>query len=164
MPLKLVKNKTVDNINQNVVEQVEKQARTVISIWSPGDQKLPACEVEQIMEDLTQDNQKLFMTTITMRLFLSLKEQLDKYTGVSSRATAERFIHADVLSEQQELGFDTCLPLCCYNRVRWSVLNTTGVWLPFSVKELDAERRSVLWPECSIPSADPVWQKECKER
>lgn len=136
--LKLVKNKTVD-INQNVVEQQKKASKNGYSsdLISPEIRNSQR-EVEQIMEDLTQDNQKLFMTTITMTVFADTKEQLDKYTEIV-KATAERFVcQADVLSEQQELGFDTCLPLC-YNRVRMErMLNTTGaaIFLPFSVKEL----------------------------
>lgn len=136
--LKLVKNKTVD-INQNVVEQQKKASKNGYSsdLISPEIRNSQR-EVEQIMEDLTQDNQKLFMTTITMTVFADTKEQLDKYTEIV-KATAERFVcQADVLSEQQELGFDTCLPLC-YNRVKMErMLNTTGaaIFLPFSVKEL----------------------------
>ena len=136
--LKTVKNKTVD-INQNVVEQQKKASKNGYSadLISPeirNSQK----EVEQILEDLTQDNQKLFMTTITMTVFADTKEQLDKNTEII-KSTAERFVcQADVLTELQELGFDTCLPLC-NNRIKMErMLNSTGaaIFLPFSVKEL----------------------------
>ena len=80
--LKLVKNKTVD-INQNVVEQQKKASKNGYSsdLISPEIRNSQR-EVEQIMEDLTQDNQKLFMTTITMTVFADTKEQLDKYTEI----------------------------------------------------------------------------------
>ena len=134
--LKTVKNKTVD-INQNVVEQQKKASKLGYSseLISPEIRNAQK-EVEQLMDDLTQDNQKLF--TITMAVFADTKEQLDKDTEVI-KATAERFVcQADVLSELQELGFDTCLPLC-NNRLKMErMLNTTGaaIFLPFSVKEL----------------------------
>ena len=136
--LKTVKNKTVD-INQNVVEQQKRASKNGYSadLISPEIRNSQR-EVEQIMEDLTQDNQKLFMTTITMTVFADTLEQLDKNTEII-KSTAERFVcQADVLTALQELGFDTCLPLC-NNRIKMErMLNTTGaaIFLPFSVKEL----------------------------
>ena len=136
--LKLVKNKTVD-INQNVVEQQKKASKNGYSsdLISPEIRNSQR-EVEQIMEDLTQDNQKLFYTTVTAVIFAKDKEQLDENTKLF-QSTAERFVcQARILATQQEAGLSTCMPLGVNKLKTERLLNTraAAIFLPFSVKEL----------------------------
>lgn len=90
------------------------------------------------MDDLTKENQKLFMTTIVLTVFADDLTQLDKNTKMV-QSTAERFIcQAKKLSGQQEIGFNTCLPLGVNQLKIERALNTRGaaIFIPFSVKEL----------------------------
>lgn len=127
------------NINANVVERQKKASRGGYSpeLISP-EIKQASEEVGSIMTDLTSENQKLFMTTITLVVFAKSMEELDKYTKIV-QATAERFIcEAKVLGGQQELGLNTSLPLGknCLQIERMLTTRAAAVFLPFSVKEM----------------------------
>lgn len=133
-----IKNKTVD-INSNVVEQQKKASRNGYSaeLLSP-ELKNSQEEVESLMNDLTQDNQKIFMVTICMTVFAESIEQLEKNIKIV-QSTAERFIcQVKKLTYQQELGLDTCLPFGKNFLKIERMLNTraASAFIPFSVKEL----------------------------
>ena len=90
------------------------------------------------MGDLTQDNQKLFYTTITAVIFAKTKEELDENTKLF-QATAERFVcQAMILATQQEAGLTTALPLGRNKLKVERLLNSraAAIFLPFGVKEL----------------------------
>lgn len=136
--IKLLKNKLVD-VNANIVVLQKRASKNGYSpdIISP-EIKQASQEVESLMSDLTQDNQKLFYTTVTAVLFAKDKESLDENTKLF-QATAERFIcQAKTLTVQQEAGFATCLPLGVNKLKVERLLNTraAAIFLPFSVKEL----------------------------
>lgn len=136
--IKLLKNKLVD-VNANIVVLQKRASKNGYSpdIISP-EIKQASQEVESLMSDLTQDNQKLFYTTVTAVLFAKDKESLDENTKLF-QSTAERFIcQAKTLTVQQEAGFATCLPLGVNKLKVERLLNTraAAIFLPFSVKEL----------------------------
>lgn len=134
----LLKNKLVD-INANVVTLQKKASKAGYSaeVISP-EIKQAAQEVEALINDLTQDNQKLFYTTVSAVIFAETKEQLNENTKLF-QSTAERFIcQAKTLTTQQEAGLATCLPLGINKLKVERLLNTraAAIFLPFSVKEL----------------------------
>lgn len=136
--ISLLKNKLVD-VNANVVTLQKKASRGgySIDVISP-EIKQASQEVENLIGDLTQDNQKLFYTTVTAVVFAKTLEELDENTKLF-QSTAERFIcQAKVLSTQQEAGLNTCLPLGANKIKAERLLNTraAAIFLPFSVKEL----------------------------
>ncbi len=136
--IKKIKYRQVD-INANVVDRQKKASRNGYSpdLISP-EIKQASAEVGGLMSDLTSENQKLFMTTITMTVFAKSMEELDKYTKVL-QATAERFIcEAKILGGQQEQGLNTSLPLGknCLSIERMLTTRAAATFLPFSVKEL----------------------------
>ncbi len=136
--LRLIKTKTTD-INANVIEAQKRASKRGYSpdLISP-EIKSSQRQVESLMEDLTQDNQKLFMATICVTVFAETKELLDKYTKVV-QTTGERFIcSAKQLSGQQELGVNTSLPVGRNFLKVERMLNTASaaIFLPFGVKEL----------------------------
>lgn len=136
--IKLVKERTV-NINSNMVEHQKRASKNGYSpdLISP-EVTNSALEVKNLMDDLMQDNQKIFMITVCMTIFAESKELLDKYTRTLEN-TAERFIcQAKKLTLQQELGFNSCLPLGKNYLKIERIMNTRGaaIFLPFSVKEI----------------------------
>lgn len=139
--LKKVKDQNT-NVTSNVIEQQKKAYRKGYSAeFISPELKNNQKELEDLITDLTQDNQKLFMTTFTLCIFAESKEQLDKNTKIV-QATAERFIcQAKKLSGLQELGFNTCLPLAknCLKIERMLNTRAAAIFIPFSVKELMQE-------------------------
>ena len=136
--IRLIKERTV-SINSNVVDQQKKASRNGYSadLISP-EIRNSAAEVEGLMRDLTQDNQKIFMTSVVMTVFAEDMEQLDKNTEILM-STAERFVcQAKKLSAQQELGLNSCLPIGKNFLSIERLLNTrsAAIFVPFSVKEL----------------------------
>lgn len=134
----LLKNKIVD-VNANVVTLQKKASRNgySVDVISP-EIKQASQEVESLMGDLTQDNQKLFYTTITAVIFAKTKEELDENTKLF-QATAERFVcQAMILATQQEAGLTTALPLGRNKLKVERLLNSraAAIFLPFGVKEL----------------------------
>lgn len=134
----LLKNKLVD-VNANVVTLQKKASRNgySVDVISP-EIKQASQEVESLMGDLTQDNQKLFYTTVSAVLFGKDKDELDESTKLF-QATAERFIcQAKTLATQQEAGLNSCLPLGVNKLKVERLLNTraAAIFLPFAVKEL----------------------------
>lgn len=134
----LLKNKLVD-VNANVVILQKKASRNgySVDVISP-EIKQASQEVESLMGDLTQDNQKLFYTTITAVIFAKTKEELDENTKLF-QATAERFVcQAMILATQQEAGLTTALPLGRNKLKVERLLNSraAAIFLPFGVKEL----------------------------
>lgn len=134
----LLKNKLVD-VNANVVTLQKKASRNgySVDVISP-EIKQASQEVESLMGDLTQDNQKLFYTTITAVIFAKTKEELDENTKLF-QATAERFVcQAMILATQQEAGLTTALPLGRNKLKVERLLNSraAAIFLPFGVKEL----------------------------
>ena len=136
--ISLLKNKLVD-VNANVVTLQKKASRNgySVDVISP-EIKQASQEVESLMSDLTQDNQKLFYTTISAVVFAKTKEELDENTKLF-QATAERFVcQAMTLATQQEAGLNTCLPLGSNKLKVERLLNSkaAAIFLPFAVTEL----------------------------
>lgn len=136
--MKLLKNKLVDvNANMAVLQRKASTKGYSPDIINP-EIKNASKEVESLMGDLTQDNQKLFYTTITAVLFAENKDKLDENTELFQH-TAERFIcQAKILTTQQEAGLNTSIPLGVNDLKVERLLNTraAAIFLPFSVKDL----------------------------
>ncbi len=136
--MKLLKNKLVD-VNANIAVLQRKASTKGYSpdIINP-EIKNASKEVESLMGDLTQDNQKLFYTSVTAVIFAENQDKLDENTELFQH-TAERFIcQAKTLTTQQEAGLNTCLPLGVNKLKVERLLNTraAAIFLPFSVKDL----------------------------
>ena len=146
--IKLLKNKLID-VNANVVTLQKKASKNgySVDVISP-EIKQASQEVENLMGDLTQDNQKLFYTTVTAVIFAKDKEQLDENTKLF-QSTAERFVcQARILATQQEAGLSTCMPLgvnkmILYNRTHAKNGNGCIFGVPGSGKSFSAKREIV---------------------
>lgn len=135
---KLLKEKLV-NVNANIVDLQKKASKSGYSaeIISPEIRQASE-EVENLLNDLTQDNQKLFFTTISILVYGDSKDELDENTKLI-QSVAERFVcQAKTLTTQQEAGLDSSLPIGANKLQVERLLNTkaASILLPFSVKEL----------------------------
>lgn len=136
--IKKIKYLQVD-INSNVVERQKKASKGGYSpdLISP-ELKQSSQEVGGLITDLTSENQKLFLMTVTIVVFAKTMEELEKNTKIV-QATAERFIcTAKILGGQQELGLNTTLPLGknCLKIERMMTTRAAATFLPFSVQEI----------------------------
>lgn len=109
--LKIVKNQMV-NINSNMIDRQKKASKSGYStdLISPA-LKTAQEEAEALMQGLTSENQKLFLTTFVITVFADTLDEL-KENVESLKTTARKFCCTmSNLSFQQENGFTTSLPL-----------------------------------------------------
>lgn len=137
--LKLVRNQ-MTNINSNIVDRQQKAARSGYDPNLIGHELKKAQEdANELLENLTSKDQKMFQMTFVMMHFADSLEQLNKDT--ESIVTVGRKYSCEIkkLSTQQEIGFKSVLPLC-YNQLlmkRTLTTASTAVFMPFTSQELN---------------------------
>lgn len=136
---KIVRNQIV-NINSNIVDRQQKAAKNGYdaSLISPDLTKAHE-EANELLQDLTSKDQKMFLMTLVFMHFADSLEQLNKDT--ESIITIGRKYSCEIkkLQTQQELGFKSVLPLC-YNQLfikRTLTTASTAVFMPFTSQELN---------------------------
>lgn len=137
--MKLIRNQ-ITNIDANVVDAQKKATRSGYSadLISPSLMQAKN-EADKLLGDMTSRNQKLFYVTLVVTHFASNKEQLDKQSEQISTIAQKYLVTLKKLTTQQELGFDTSLPLC-NNKVYIKRLLTTesaSLFIPYSAQELN---------------------------
>lgn len=138
--MKLIRNQ-ITNINSDVINAQKRAARSgVVSpdLISPSLMEAKT-EADKLLGDMTSRNQKLFYVTLVVTHFASDKEQLDKQSEQIITIAQKYLVTLKKLTTQQELGFDTSLPLC-NNRVYIKRLLTTesaSLFIPYSAQELN---------------------------
>lgn len=137
--LKIVRNQ-MTNINSNIVDKQQKAAKSGYDPNLIGHELKKAQEdANELLENLTSKDQKMFQMTLVIMHFADTIEQLDKDT--ESIITVGRKYSCDIkkLFSQQELGFKSALPLC-YNQLlmkRTLTTASTAVFMPFTSQELN---------------------------
>ena len=94
--------------------------------------------VNDLMDQVQKQDQKLFFVTTVVTVFAKSKEDLKKYVTEVQAIAQKNICRLDVLGYQQEYGFDTSLPLG-YNRIYAERMLTTAsaaVFLPYSSQEI----------------------------
>ena len=136
--LKLIKNQMV-NINANLIDAQKKASRNGYSTELISPELAKAKEqANEIMEDVTTRNQKLFLVTMVVTVFADTLDELNKYTKTIQTTGQKYLCSFKKLNYQQEYGFTTSLPLA-YNKIFAQRLLTTeaaSVFIPFSAQEL----------------------------
>ena len=140
--IKLIRNQLV-NINSNVIDAQKKATK---SGYSPDlistDLKRAQEQANQLMDDVTTRNQKLFLVTLAITVFADNQTELDRYASMVKTAAQKHLCSARDLNYQQEYGFTTSLPLA-YNKLFVQRLLTTeaaSVFIPFSTQELSQNK------------------------
>lgn len=137
--LKIVRNQ-LTNINSNIVDRQQKAAKSGYDPNLIGHDLMKAQdEANELLNNLTSKDQKMFLMTMVIMHFADSLEQLDKDT--ESIITVGRKYSCDIkhLYSQQELGFKSVLPLCNNQLFMKRTLTTasTAVFMPFTSQELN---------------------------
>ncbi|MEE0929959.1 MAG: conjugal transfer protein [Acutalibacteraceae bacterium] len=137
--LKICRNQ-LTNINSNIVDRQQKAAKHGYDPTLIGhDLQKAQDEANQLLDDLTSKDQKMFLLTMVIMHFADDLEQLNKDTD--SIITVGRKYSCDIrrLRTQQELGFKSALPLCNNQLFIQRTLTTasTAVFMPFTSQELN---------------------------
>lgn len=132
--VKLLKNQTI-NINGSVIDAQKKASKEGYgaNLISPDLQEAQR-EAEELRDDITNRNQKLFLTTVTVIVYGKDLEELDKQTTLVKTIANKHLCLLKELDNQQREGLCTALPFARKD-IRVDRLLTTesaSVFLPFS--------------------------------
>lgn len=92
----------------------------------------------ELLEEVSRKSQNMFEMSMVIVHFADTKEQLDSDTKLLQSVVASQKLKLAVLSEQQEVGLNTVLPLCV-NQIHVSTTLTTesaSAFTPFVNQEL----------------------------
>lgn len=131
---KLIKNQSI-NINASVIEAQKKATKSGYgaNLISP-DLQQAAEEAEGLRDDITNRNQKLFLTTLTVVIYGKSLEELEKYSAEAKTIANKHLCMLKDLSQQQREGLCTALPFARKDIYVDRLLTTesTSVFLPFN--------------------------------
>lgn len=136
--LKMIKNQMV-NINSNLIDKQKRASKSGYSIdlISPELKKAQE-EANELLQDLTSKNQKMFLVTIVLVHFADTIDDLNRDTDIL-QSTARKFVcNVKKLNWQQEDGFTSALPLA-NNKLaikRSLTTESTAVFMPYVSQEL----------------------------
>lgn len=136
--LKIIRNQMV-NINSNMIDKQKKASRSGYSpdLISP-ELKKSQDEANELLQDLTSRNQKMFLMTLTCVIFADSLEDLDRYTDLIQTTGRKYLCTMEVLNYQQEAAFNSTLPLA-NNQLsvkRTLTTESTAIFMPFVSQEL----------------------------
>lgn len=136
--LKIVRNQMI-NINANMVERQKKASKAGYSIdlISPELQKAQE-EANELLQDLTSKNQKMFLINLVIVHFADSLEELNADTETVQTVARRSLCEIKNLLGQQEYGLATVLPLC-NNKLaidRTLTTESVSVFMPFVTQEL----------------------------
>lgn len=130
------------NVSSDLVERQKKASRSGYSaeLISPDLQDAKA-ETNELMEQLTKDNSKLFTTTFVFTLFAESDEEMKGYEAQLFLIGNKSLLNIRCLTYQQEAGLNSCLPIG-NNQVqieRLMTSETIASIIPFDVKDVKTE-------------------------
>lgn len=140
--IKMVKNKSI-NINSDILDKQKKAAKSGYSadLISPSLQEDKE-ETENLLQGLTKDNDKLYVTTFVFTLFADTEENLKKYEEQLKLIGNKNLITIRPLNMQQENGLASCLPIgnkkIAIDRLMTS--QTVSSIIPFSVLDINQNK------------------------
>lgn len=136
--IKLVKRQRT-NIASSLVEIQKKASGKSIdpSLISPELTEAKK-ETNELMDDMTKDNSRLFVANIVITLFATDQDALNTFEGQLKMIASKNLVTVKKLSNQQENGFNSALPIG-HNKLEIQRLMTTSTVssvIPFDVKEV----------------------------
>lgn len=96
-------------------------------------------EALTLRDDIRENDEKLFKTTLTVSIFANSEEELDQYTEIVMTEYKRASAQLTTMTSQQEEGFNSTLPLC-YNQIkvkRTLKSSSAAILLPFDILELN---------------------------
>jgi type IV secretory pathway VirB4 component len=136
--IKLVKRQRT-NIASSLVEIQKKASGKSIdpSLISPELTEAKK-ETNELMDDMTKDNSRLFVANIVITLFATDQDALNTFEGQLKMIASKNLVTVKKLSNQQENGFNSALPIG-NNKLeiqRLMTTSTVSAVIPFDVKEV----------------------------
>ena len=136
--IKLVKRQRT-NIASSLVEIQKKASGKSIdpSLISPELTEAKK-ETNELMDDMTKDNSRLFVANIVITLFATDQDALNTFEGQLKMIASKNLVTVKKLSNQQENGFNSALPIG-NNKLeiqRLMTTSTVSAIIPFDVKEV----------------------------
>lgn len=92
-----------------------------------------------LRDDMHENDEKLFKTTVTVVVFADTEEKLEQYTESVITEYKKASAQLTTMINQQEEGFNATLPLC-YNQLkvkRTLKSSSAAILLPFNILELN---------------------------
>ena len=131
-------NRQLVNINSNIVDHQRKAARRGYSAdILPANLQSSREEADELREDLTSKNQKMYFATLVVTLFADTLEELNKNTKTIISNAGKFLVSLKKLFYQQEQGFNTTLPLALNEIYAQRLLTTesAALFIPFTAQE-----------------------------
>lgn len=128
-------------LNSNKIERIQKSAKTTGSAqaaYIPFDLQAAIEETDEIMKSLIETDKKMFFTTIIINIIAPNLDELDRITDIVLRICRKHVVKADVLTQQQEDGLCSVLPIA-KNKIkakRGMLTDGVGILMPFSSQEV----------------------------
>lgn len=128
-------------LNSNKIERIQKSAKTTGSTQAafiPFDLQAAIDETNETMKSLVESDKKMFFTTIIINITASNLDELDRITDIILRICRKHVVKADVLTQQQEDGLCSVLPIA-KNKIkakRGMLTDGVGILMPFSSQEV----------------------------
>lgn len=139
---RLVKNQIL-NINSDILDKQKKASRSGYSADLISPELTQAKEeAQKLMTDMSSRNQKLFYVTLVITHFAKDMETLNKQSENIMSIGQKYLVGLRRLTSQQELGFNSSLPLG-NNKLflkRLLTTETASLFIPFSTVELSQNR------------------------
>lgn len=128
-------------LNSNKIERIQKSAKTTGSAQAafiPFDLQAAIDETDEIMKSLIESDKKMFFTSVIINITASNLDELDRITDIVLRICRKHVVKADVLTQQQEDGLCSVLPIA-KNKIkakRGMLTDGVGILMPFSSQEV----------------------------
>ncbi|WMJ77849.1 ATP-binding protein [Sedimentibacter sp. MB35-C1] len=136
--LKMIK-RQITGMESNKIEYQRKSVKNgYLDAFIPYELKNNLREAEDLLEDVMNKNQRLFLTNVAILLMSDDKQKLDEQTETIKSTTRKHLCQIGTLNYQQEEGLNSVLPLGRNNLYVDRCLTTeaAAVFIPFSSQEL----------------------------
>ena len=150
------------NINSNVIDAQKNAIKAGYdpSLISP-ELKRAQNEAEGLMNDLSQRNQSLILTTFAITLFANSEEEIEQNYEMLKSVMAKYICEIGVLKWQQERGFATSLPIgrCDIYTDRLLTTESAAIFIPFSSQEL-SQRNGMYYGLNAVSRNLILWNRK----
>ena len=136
--LKMIK-RQITGMESNKIEYQRKSVKNgYLDAFIPYELKNNLKEAEDLLEDVMNKNQRLFLTNVDILLINDDKQRLDEQTEIIKSTARKYLCQIGTLNYQQEEGLNSVLPLGQNNLYVDRCLTTeaTAVFIPFSSQEI----------------------------
>ena len=136
--LKMIK-RQITGMESNKIEYHKKSLKNgYLDAFIPYELKNNLKEAEELLEDVMNKNQRLFLTNVAILIMNDDKQKLDEQTEIIKSTARKYLCQIGTLNYQQEEGLNSVLPLGRNNLYVDRCLTTeaTAVFIPFSSQEI----------------------------